>query len=102
MSTDPPADETRLADRTLSRPEISPEQGRQSLRDHLMTKAMEIRTRYGPLDHAAILRLLDDRNAVRYPVMLVYDAEPLQPGEFGYMHRIADHPSEGFIPERSL
>jgi hypothetical protein len=71
--------------------------GRMALRDHVLEKARAARGRHGPvIDHDAILRLLDDREVVRYPVGVRFDAGTLRPGEFAHAEPLGDHPSRGF------
>lgn len=48
------------------------------------------------IDLAEMMRLLQDRSVVRYPVGVRFDAEPLQPGEFACLENLGDHPSDGF------
>lgn len=71
--------------------------GQQSLRDHVRAKALEARAKLaGRVDRAAILRLLEDRTAVRYPIGVRFDAAPLRPGEFAFLEALGDHPADGF------
>lgn len=71
--------------------------GRVALRDHILERTAAARARYGPLiDDAAIMRILDDREIVRYPLGVRFDAAPLQPGEFAFAMPVGEHPREGF------
>ncbi len=71
--------------------------GQQSLRDHVRAKALEARAKCcGRVDRPAILRLLEDRTVVRYPVGIRYDAEPLLSGEFACLAPLGGHPADGF------
>jgi hypothetical protein len=71
--------------------------GKRALRDHAIERARLARHRHGPtFDSGSILRLLDDREFVRYPVGIRYDATGLQRGEFGHAEPLADHPRGGF------
>ena len=71
--------------------------GREALRDHLVARATEARLRHGLyIDADAIIRILDDRAVVRYPVGVRFDASPLEPGEFAWPMPLGEHPSEGF------
>ena len=71
--------------------------GRSALRDHLSEKAAAARARYGPdIDAAAILRIVDDRDIVRYPVGVRFDAAALETGEFAHAVPLGDHPQKGF------
>lgn len=78
-------------------PRPTPEEAQQSLRDHIVTKAMDARLRRGGLiDRHEMMRLLDDRSVVRYPVGVRFDAQPLQSGEFACIESLGEHPSDGF------
>lgn len=67
------------------------------LRDHVLARAHLARTRYGPIiDDAAILRVLDDREIVRYPAGIRFDAVPLRAGEFAWAAPMGEHPREGY------
>jgi hypothetical protein len=73
------------------------EEARQSLTAHAAAKGAEIRAKYGPkIDWEAILRILDDRECVRYPCTLVFDAKPLLPGEFAQPLALGERPEDGF------
>ena len=53
--------------------------------------------RYGPrIDWTQLLRLLQDRECVRYPCNVVFDAAPLQPGEFAHPQAKGERPEAGF------
>ncbi len=71
--------------------------GKMALRDHVVERALIARQRYGPtIDHDAILKILDDRAIVRYPVGIRFDTEGLQPGEFAHAEPLAEHAKGGF------
>ena len=73
------------------------EDARVGLRDHVAMKAREARSKYdSEIDADTVLRLLDDRSVVRYPVGIRFDAEPLEPGEFAWPMPLGEHPSQGF------
>lgn len=73
------------------------EDGRLALRGHIRERAAMARARHGPrIDDAAILRILDDREVVRYPLGVRFDAAPLLPGEFAHAVALGEHPREGF------
>lgn len=77
--------------------QLTEHDGRSALRDHLLEKAAAARARYGPMvGAAAIMRLLDDRDFVRYPVGVRFDAGGLEAGEFACAVPLGDHPSRGF------
>lgn len=76
----------------------SEESARESLREHVVAKAVEARAaRGGVVGQAEILALLEDRGVVRYPVHLRFDAGPLQAGEFACLQGCGEHPSDGFV-----
>jgi hypothetical protein len=71
--------------------------GRLALRDHALTKADEARLRHGfYVDADVMLRMLDDRALVRYPVGVRFDEAPLEPGEFAWPMPLGDHPAAGY------
>ncbi|RMF75546.1 MAG: hypothetical protein D6744_13335 [Planctomycetota bacterium] len=76
---------------------LTADDAREALSGHVRERAELARRRYGPrIDMAALERILDDREIVRYPVALRFDAEPLEPGEFAFAAQRGTHPSEGF------
>lgn len=75
----------------------TPEGAQQSLRDHVVAKAIEARHKCdGRVDRAAVERLLLDRSVVRYPIGVRFDGRPLRAGEFACLESLGDHPSHGF------
>ena len=76
---------------------LTEQDGRLALRDHILARAAAARARHGPvIDDGAIMQVLEDREVVRYPVRIRFDAEPLQPGEFAHAAPLGDHPRQGF------
>ncbi len=76
---------------------LTEQDGRTALRDHVVEKAAVARARYGPMiDSDAICRVLDDREIVRYPTGLRFDAGPLRAGEFAYAAPLGEHPRQGY------
>lgn len=72
--------------------------GRIALREHAIDKAYVARTRHGPtFSLGAMTRVLADRELVRFPVKIVYDARTLEPGEFANAQPVGAHPRDGFI-----
>jgi len=68
-----------------------------ALQDHVAAVASLARDRYGPrVDGSAIRRMLEDRDIVRYPVAIVFDDQPLHPGEFAFAEPRGCGPQEGF------
>lgn len=71
--------------------------GRLALQDHILERAARARARHGPvIDHVSVMNVLDDREIVRYPVGVRFDAAGLEPGEFGHAAPLGVHPREGF------
>jgi hypothetical protein len=76
---------------------LTAEDARRSLREHVAAKGEEIRAKYGPrIGWAELQRILQDRSCVRYPCDIVFDATPLQPGEFAWPAPKGDRPEDGF------
>ena len=70
---------------------------RQSLTDHVAAKGVEIFLKYGPqIGWVELQRLLADRACVRYPCEIVFDATPLQEGEFAHPEPKGETPEQGF------
>jgi hypothetical protein len=73
------------------------EGAQQSLRDHVMDKAVHARKVHADLNSAgALAALLLDRAVVRYPLGIRFDSQPLQSGEFACLEALGGHPSDGF------
>jgi len=76
---------------------LTAEDARQSLNGHVAAKGREIRAKYGPhIGWPELLRIMADRACVRYPCEIVFDAGPLQPGEFAHPVAKGERPEEGF------
>lgn len=70
---------------------------KESLNGHVATKGAEIREKYGPhIGWNELLRVLEDRSLVRYPCAIVFDAAPLQEGEFAHPVANGERPEAGF------
>ena len=77
--------------------QLTAEDARQSLRDHVAAKGGELREKYGPrVAWSDLEKILTDRALVRYPTEIVFDAAPLQPGELAYAQPLGEHPAAGF------
>lgn len=71
---------------------------RDSLNHHVAIKGDEIYGKFGPtIGWRELLALLEDRSVVRYPCKIVFDAQPLLPGEFAQAIPKSDAPEDGFI-----
>lgn len=72
-------------------------EGRIALHDHIVDRASDARLRFGPsIDADAIMRILDDRKIVRYPVGVRFDSEQLEPGEFAWPMPLGERAQQGF------
>jgi hypothetical protein len=77
--------------------QLTAEDARQSLRDHVAAKGAKVRAKFGPhIGWAEINQLLSDRKFVRYPCAIAFDATPLQPDEFAYPEPLGSSPDAGF------
>jgi hypothetical protein len=72
------------------------EDGKLALREHAKLRAMEARHKYGEIGAEEILKILSDPAVVRFPTILRFDAEPLDPGEFAFPAPLGERPDEGF------
>ncbi len=65
---------------------------------HALTKAEEIRARYGPtIDYATVLRMLEDRNSIRYPCRIEFVSDGIEPGLFGKTEPVSEDPEDGYV-----
>ena len=70
---------------------------RESLNARVAEIGAAIYQKYGPrIGWAQLQQILGDRRCVRYPCEIVFDAAPLQAGEFAHPVAKGDHPGEGF------
>ncbi|HZP58901.1 MAG TPA: hypothetical protein VFB27_01155 [Opitutaceae bacterium] len=74
------------------------EDARQSLTAHVAAKGEELREKYGPaIGWSELSRILADRDIVRYPCELVFDAAALEVGECAHPVPKGPLPEDGFI-----
>jgi hypothetical protein len=70
---------------------------RQSLNVAAAAIGAGIYEKYGPrIGWKQLLQILEDRACVRYPCEVVFDAAPLQPGEFAHPIAKGERPEDGF------
>jgi hypothetical protein len=70
---------------------------RQSLNEHVAARGREIHEKYGPqLGWQELRQILEDRACVRYSCEIVFDANPLEPGEFAHPVTKGERPEDGF------
>ena len=76
---------------------LTADDAKQSLTAHVAAKGDEICAKYGPgLGWKELQLLLEDRNFVRYPCEIVFDASQLNPGEFAHPVMKGGRPEDGF------
>jgi len=77
--------------------QLTEEHGYEALQGHVVDKAIAARKKYGPtVDWAAMRKILDDRDFVRFPTGVRFDDEALLNGEFAYAAALGQRPSDGF------
>jgi len=77
--------------------QLTADDARQSLNDHVAVKGAEIFGKYGPrVGWKELQRILNDRECVRYPCEIVFDAGQLGPGEFAHPTAKGGRPEDGF------
>jgi hypothetical protein len=70
---------------------------KRSLREHVFEKARNAHLKFGfCIDAPTVMRIIDSREVVRYPLGIRFDAGPLQTGEFACLEALGDHPSRGY------
>ncbi|HZL41907.1 MAG TPA: hypothetical protein VFD66_01350 [Verrucomicrobiae bacterium] len=75
---------------------LTADDARQSLNAHVAAKGAELREKYPHMGWQELLRVLEDRACVRYPCDIVFEAAPLQPGEFAHPVGRGERPEDGF------
>jgi hypothetical protein len=77
--------------------QLTADDARQSLNEHVAARGREIHGKYGPhIGWKELLRILEDRACVRYPCEVVFDARSLEPGEFAHPVAKGERPEDGF------
>jgi hypothetical protein len=77
--------------------QLTADDARQSLNAHVAAKGADIFEKYGPhIGWKELQEILKDENCVRYPCEVVFDAGPLEAGEFAYPVAKGEQPKDGF------
>jgi hypothetical protein len=77
--------------------QLTADDARQSLNEHVAGRGREIHAKYGPhIGWRELKQILEDRVCVRYPCEIVFDAGPLEPGEFAHPAAKGERPEDGF------
>ena len=75
----------------------SAQDARQSLKASAAAIGAEIYAKHGPrIGWKQLLQILEDRSCARYPCEIVFDAGPLEAGEFAHPVPRGDRPEDGF------
>ena len=75
----------------------SAQEAQQALNASAAAIGAGIYDKYGPrIGWKQLLQILEDRTFVRYPCEIVFDAGPLQAGEFAHPVAKGDRPEDGF------
>jgi hypothetical protein len=75
----------------------SAQEARQALNASAAAIGVGIYDKYGPrIGWKQLLQILQDRTCVRYPCEIVFDATPLEAGEFAHPVAKGDRPEDGF------
>ena len=78
-------------------PPPSVQDARQSLNAAAAATGAGIYEKYGPrIGWAQLVQILQDRTCVRYPCEIVFDAGPLEAGEFAHPIARGGRPEDGF------
>ncbi|MFT5733538.1 MAG: hypothetical protein ACJA0P_002017 [Planctomycetota bacterium] len=76
---------------------LTEEDGYDALRGHVLDRALLGRERYGPtIDEGALLRLIQDREVIRFPTYITYEDEALMDGEFAWARPRGERPKDGY------
>lgn len=76
--------------------QLTADDARQSLNAHVAGKGCELFLKYGAVGYAGLAAVLQDREFVRYPCVIAFDAARLQPGEFAHPEQKGKRPEDGF------
>ncbi|MES9963451.1 MAG: hypothetical protein ABW116_07905 [Candidatus Sedimenticola sp. 20ELBAFRAG] len=64
---------------------------------HAAERAKEINAKYGPtIDYPTVLRILDDRRCIRYPVNILFTSDEIESGLFAKTKPVSDNPDDGY------
>lgn len=74
------------------------DEARNTLTAHAAAKGTEIYEKYGPrIGWEELARVLGDRECVRYPCEIAFDASGLEHGEFAHPEPKGEKPEDGFV-----
>lgn len=77
---------------------LTAEDGRKAFAHHVIEKALALREKYGPVINEGVLRaILNDRDFVRYPTRVEFDASKIEPGFFACVEAVSGSPTNEHI-----
>lgn len=79
--------------------QLTIEDGKKALLHHAVEKAIALQEKYGHfIDYEMVLKILQDKDFVRYPTRLEFNSEPIDKGFFAVVDAISDEdPSQGYV-----
>lgn len=76
---------------------LTADDARQSLTEHVAERGAALRAKYGPqIGWSELLKILEDREFVRYPCDISFEEGVLATGEFAHPMPKGDKPEDGF------
>ncbi len=77
---------------------LTEEDAREGLRNHIQIKAKEARQKYGEsIGFSEVCQMLADPEVVRFPTVIAYGAEKLEPGEFAWPEPRSESAHDGYV-----
>lgn len=78
---------------------LTVEDGKKALLHHAVEKALALEAKYGHfIDYEMILKILQDKDFVRYPTRLEFNSQPIDKGFFAVVDAVSDEdPSQGYV-----
>lgn len=78
--------------------QLTLEDGRRALGVHLLEKGHKLHQKYGKfINDETLLKILEDREFVRFPARIVFDSSKIEKGMFALAQRVSRNPSDGYI-----
>lgn len=78
--------------------QLTLEDGRRALGVHLLEKGHKLHQKYGKfIDEETLLKILEDREFVRFPTRIVFDSSRIEKGMFALAQRVSRDSSDGYI-----
>lgn len=78
--------------------QLTLEDGRRALGVHLLEKGHKLHQKYGKfIDEETMLKILEDREFVRFPARIVFDSSKIEKGMFAVAQKVSNNASDGYI-----